>query len=131
MTFEIKSTIDEVKPDRKDKKAADSMQKKIFKFQYELADGKLIEIKNFKRPKAKPNWGAVAPDSSAIIFTRNYNLFWMDKANYQKALKNEEDSTIVEHQLTKDGVKYYSFGSDGSGENNEEIIKNDKTHVIR
>lgn len=126
ITFEIKSTIEEVKPDRKDKKAADSMQKKIFKFQYELAGQKLTEIKNYKKAKPKPNWGAVAPDSSAIVFTRNYNLFWMDKANYQKALKNEEDSTIVEHQLTKEGVKYYSFGSDGSGENNEEVIKNDK-----
>jgi len=126
ITFEIKSTIEEVKPDRKDKKAADSMQKKIFKFQYELAGEKLTEIKDYKKAKPKPSWGAVAPDSSAIIFSRNYNLYWMDKANYQKALKNEEDSTIVEHQLTKEGVKYYSFGSDGSGENNEEVIKNDK-----
>ncbi|WAC39832.1 hypothetical protein [Pedobacter sp. SL55] len=92
ITFEIKSTIEEVKPDRKDKKAADSMQKKIFKFQYELAGQKLTEIKNYKKAKPKPSWGAVAPDSSAIVFTRNYNLFWMDKANYQKALKNEEDN---------------------------------------
>ncbi|WP_410221317.1 DPP IV N-terminal domain-containing protein [Pedobacter sp.] len=126
ITFEIKSTIDEVKPDRKDKKAADSLQKKIFKFQYDLSNNKLTELKDYKRPKAKPSWGAVAPDSSAIIFTRNYNLYWMDKANYIKAIKNEEDSTIVEHQLTKEGVKYYAFGSDGSGENNEEVIKNDK-----
>ncbi len=50
----------------------------------------------------------------------------MDKANYLKAVKNEEDSTIVEHQLTKDGVKFYSYGSDGDGENNEEVVKNDK-----
>ena len=126
ITFEIKSTLEELKEDRKDKKDADSMQKKIFKFEYNLATSKLVEIKDFRRAKAKPNWGSVAPDSSAIIFTRNYNLFWMDKANYQKALKNEEDSTIVEHQLTKDGVKNYAFGSDGNRENNEEIIKNDK-----
>ena len=126
ITFEIKSTLEELKEDRKDKKDADSMQKKIFKFEYNLATSKLVEIKDFRRAKAKPKWGSVAPDSSAIIFTRNYNLFWMDKANYQKALKNEEDSTIVEHQLTKDGVKNYAFGSDGNRENNEEIIKNDK-----
>ncbi len=126
ITFEIKSTVDELKLDRKDKKAADSMQKKTFKFQYELAGQQLTEIKNFRKEKAKPNWGSVAPDSSAIIFTRNYNLFWMDKANYQKALKNEDDSTIVENQLTKDGLKYYAYGSDGDRENNEEVIKNDK-----
>ncbi len=126
INFEIRSTIDELKKDRKDKKAADSMQKKIFSFNYELATNKLTEVKNFEKPKAKPNWGSVAPDSSAIIFSRNYNLYWMDKENYKKAVKNEEDSTIVEHQLTKDGVKFYSYGSDGDGENNEEVVKNDK-----
>ena len=126
INFEIKSTLEELKKDRKDKKAADSMQKKIFFFNYELATNKLNEVKNYEKPKAKPAWGSVAPDSSAVIFARKYNLYWMDKANYLKAVKNEEDSTIVEHQLTKDGVKFYSYGSDGDGENNEEVLKNDK-----
>jgi len=126
LTFEILSTIDELKKDRKDKKAADSLQKKIFNFNYVIATQKLTEVPNFTKPKAKPIWGSVAPDSSAIIFSRNYNLYWMDKENYKKAVKNEEDSTIVEQQLTKDGVKFYAYGSDGDGENNEEEIKNIK-----
>lgn len=126
ITFELKSTIDELKKDRKDKKAADSLQKKIFFFNYVLATAKLTEVPNYSKPKAKPSWGAVAPDSSAIIFTRNYNLYWMDKENYKKAVKNEEDSTIVENQLTKDGEKFYSYGSNGDGENNEENEKNNK-----
>ncbi|WP_231489953.1 DPP IV N-terminal domain-containing protein [Pedobacter sp. Leaf170] len=126
ITFEVKSTIEELKQDRKDKKAADSMQKKIFSFRYDLATAKLTEIPNYTKPKPKPKWGSVAPDSSAIIFSRNYNLYWMDKENYKKAVKNEDDSTIVEHQLTKDGVKFYSYGSDGDGENNVENEKNNK-----
>jgi len=126
ISFEVKSTIDELKKDRKDKKAADSMQKKIFCFNYDIAAAKLTEVPNYSKPKAKPSWGSVAPDSSAIIFTRKYNLYWMDRENYKKAVKNEDDSTIVEHQLTKDGVKFYSYGSDGDGENNEEVEKNDK-----
>ena len=126
ISFEMKSTIDEVKKDRKDKKAADSLQKKVFYFNYDIATAKLTEVPNYSKPKAKPSWGSVAPDSSAIIFTRNYNLYWMDKDNYKKAVKNEDDSTIVEHQLTKDGVKFYSYGADGDGENNEEVEKNDK-----
>ncbi|RBQ08793.1 S9 family peptidase [Pedobacter miscanthi] len=126
ISFEIKSTVDELKKDRKDKKAADSMQKKIYSFKYELASAKLTEVPNFSKPKPKPAWGSVAPDSSAIIFSRNYNLYWMDKDNYKKAVKNEDDSTIVEHQLTKDGVKFYSYGSDGDGENNVENEKNNK-----
>ncbi|MES2828167.1 MAG: DPP IV N-terminal domain-containing protein [Bacteroidota bacterium] len=126
LTFEVNSTVDELKKDRKDKKAADSLQKKVFNFNYVIATRKLTEVPNFTKPKAKPSWGAVAPDSSAIIFSRNYNLYWMDKENYKKAVKNEEDSTIVEHQLTKDGVKFYAYGSDGDGENNEDEIKNNK-----
>jgi dipeptidyl aminopeptidase/acylaminoacyl peptidase len=126
INFEVRSTIEELKKDRKDKKAADSMQKKIFFFNYELASQKLTEVKNYEKPKAKPSWGSVAPDSSAVIFSRNYNLYWMDKANYLKAVKNDEDSTIVEHQLTKDGVKFYSYGSDGDGEDNEVNLKNNK-----
>ncbi len=126
ITFEVRSTVDELKPDRKDLKAADSLQKKVFSFNLDLATERLTEIPNFKKPKAKPNWGAVAPDSSAIIFSKNFNLYWMDKENYKKAIQNEEDSTIVEHQLTKDGVKFYSYGSDGDGENNELNEKNNK-----
>ncbi|MCX2451966.1 DPP IV N-terminal domain-containing protein [Pedobacter sp. PLR] len=126
VTFEVKSSVDELKKDRKDKKAADSLQKKIFFFNYVLATKKLTEVPNYAKPKAKPTWGAVAPDSSAIIFTRNYNLYWMDKENYKKAVKNEEDSTIVENQLTKDGQKFYAYGSNGDGENNEENEKNNK-----
>jgi dipeptidyl-peptidase-4 len=126
VTFEVKSSIDELKKDRKDKKAADYINKKIYFFNYVFASAKLTEVSNYEKPKAKPSWGSVAPDSSAIIFTRNYNLYWMDKANYKKAVKNEEDSTIVENQLTKDGLKFYSYGSNGDGENNEENEKNNK-----
>lgn len=126
ITFEVKSTIEELKKDRKDKKAADSMQKKVFYFNYELSKSKITEIPNYTKPKAKPTWGSVAPDSSAIVFSRNFNLYWMDKENYKKAVKNEEDSTIVEHQLTKDGVKFYPYGANGDGENNEENEKNNK-----
>jgi len=126
ISFEMKSSIDELKKDRKDKKAADSMQKKIFYFNYDLAAGRLSEVKNYEKPKAKPEWGSVAPDSSAVIFSRNYNLYWMDKTNYLKAVKNEDDSTIVEHQLTKDGVKFYAYGADGDGEDNVENEKKNK-----
>jgi dipeptidyl-peptidase-4 len=126
ISFEVKSSIDELKKDRKDKKAADSMQKKIFYFSYELAAARLSEVKNYEKPKAKPEWGSVAPDSSSVIFSRNYNLYWMDKANYLKAVKNEDDSTIVEHQLTKDGIKFYAYGEDGDGEDNVENEKKNK-----
>ncbi|MFD2863674.1 S9 family peptidase [Mucilaginibacter antarcticus] len=109
--FELKSTIDVVKKDRKDKKAADSLEKKTFYFTYNLTTGKLAELVDFNKVKPKPTWASIAPDSSAIIFSRNFNLYWMDKDNYKKAVKDENDSTIVDHPLTKEGVEFYAFGS--------------------
>jgi dipeptidyl-peptidase-4 len=117
--FELKSTIDVVKKDRKDKKAADSLEKKTFYFTYNLATGKLAELVDFNKVKPRPNWASIAPDSSAIIFSRNFNLYWMDKENYKKAVKDENDSTIVDHQLTKEGVEFYAFGS-GRGDDEKD-----------
>lgn len=124
--FEIKSSIDQVKKDRKDKKAADSLEKKTFYFQYHLATQQLTELKDYEKPKTAPKWASISPDKQTVIFARNFNLYWMDKANYEKALKNEKDSTIVEHQLTQDGVEYYSYGGDSRGETNVELEKTKK-----
>ncbi|EHQ28489.1 S9 family peptidase [Mucilaginibacter paludis] len=124
--FELKSSIDQVKKDRKDKKAADSLEKKTFYFQYDLVTEKVSELKNYDKIKPKPVWASIAPDSSAIVFCRYYNLYWMDKENYKKALKNEDDSTVVEHQLTKDGVEFYAYGGDIENGTNIDEIKNRK-----
>jgi len=124
--FELKSSIDVIKKDRKDKKAADSLEKKTFYFTYNLLTNSLTELKNYDKVKPKPDWASIAPDSSAILFSKNYNLYWMDKENYKKALKNEDDSTIVEHQLTKDGVKYYEYGGARENELNTDVEKNKK-----
>ena len=124
--FDLKSSVDVLKKDRKDKKAADSLEKKTFYFEYNLVTGQLKELINFEKIKPKPMWASIAPDSAAIVFSRNYNLYWMDKDNYKKALKNEDDSTIVEHQLTKDGVKDYAYGGSFNNENNVELEKNKK-----
>jgi len=123
--FELLSTVDIVKKDRKDKKAADSLEKKTFYFTYDMQSEKVSELKNYEKVKPKPTWASIAPDSSAVIFARKYNLYWMDKANYKKALKNEDDSTIVEHALTTDGVENYAYGFAGN-ETNVEREKNAK-----
>ncbi|HWZ16383.1 MAG TPA: DPP IV N-terminal domain-containing protein [Mucilaginibacter sp.] len=121
--FELKSSIDVIKKDRKDKKAADSLEKKVFYFTYNLQTNKLTELKNYDKVKPRPTWASIAPDSSAVIFSKKNNLFWMDKENYKKALKNEDDSTIVEHQLTKDGIEYYGYGGNDN-ETNVDAVKN-------
>ncbi len=130
--FEVKSTLDEEKKDsaakNERKPGAPSKDKKIFYFEYNLLDGTLNELVGYKKPKRKPNWASISPDSNTVIFGKHYNLYWMDRANYDKALKNEDDSTIIEHVLTTDGVEYFSYHGSGiqggGGETNVDKEKN-------
>ena len=107
---------------------AGGKEKKIYYFEYNLLDGTLNELVGYKKPKHKPNWANISPDSNTIVFGRHFNLYWMDRANYEKALKKEDDSSIVEHALTTDGVEYYSYhgngGQGGGGETNVDKEKN-------
>ena len=127
--FQIKSTEEIEKKDTTAKKGTPPVkEKKTFYFEYNLNTNEIVELKDFKRPARKPQWASISPDSNYIVFGKNYNLYWMDKTNYLKALKKEDDSTIVEHQLTKDGIENYSYHSDGNlsgnGENNIDKEKN-------
>lgn len=126
--FEVKSSIEVNKEDSVAKGAKPEKIKKVFYFEYNLATNQLNELTGFKKPKRKPNWANIAPDQSIVLFGKDYNLFWMDKSNYEKALKNEEDSTIIEHQITKDGKQNYSWHSEsaygGGGETNVDAEKN-------
>ncbi len=127
--FEVKSSQEIDRKDTAAKKGTPPVkEKKIFYFEYNVNTGELIELTDFKKPKHKPSWAAMSPDGNTILFGRNYNLFWMDKANYDKALKNEDDSSIVEHSLTTDGIENYSYFSEGNlsgnGDNNVDKERN-------
>ena len=139
--FEVKSTQDVDKKDTTIKKEKGETQiatkeKKVFYFEYNLLTNVLIELTDFKKPKRKPLWASISPDSNLIVFAKNYNLFFMDKANYAKALKSEDDSTIVETKLTTDGVEYFSYNGEsvysGDGETNVDKEKNkNKRKAVR
>lgn len=126
--FEVKSSIEINKDDTVPKNGKPEKIKKVFYFEYNLLTNQLNELVGLKKPKKKPSWANMSPDQNIILFGRNYNLYWMDKANYEKALKNEEDSTIVEHAITTDGKLYFSWHSEssygGGGETNVDIEKN-------
>ena len=134
--FEVKSSMEinkeeEVKKNKEEDLKKDTKPekvKKVFYFEYNLVTEQLNELVGFKKPKRKPNWANISPDEKTIVFGRNYNLFYMDRANYDKALKNEDDSTIVEHAITKDGEQNFSWHSEsaygGGGETNVDVEKN-------
>ncbi|NHB67143.1 S9 family peptidase [Perlabentimonas gracilis] len=134
--FEIKSTlVDEDKEDdeeddmtekqgQRNKGKNGKPDKKTWYFEYNIKTGKLTMLDDYKKPKDRPDWANISPDGEKVVFARNHNLFWMDKESYEKAIKNEKDSTIVEHQLTWDGEEDYSYGSSWRGEDNVEKEKN-------
>jgi dipeptidyl-peptidase 4 len=84
-------------------------------FEYEMATGKVTLNEDRAEDPRRPTWGVVSPDGKTVVFARNHNLYMMDAENWAKAQKNQNDATIVEHQLTKDGEEHYSFGGGGRG----------------
>ena len=128
--FEVKSSQEVEKKDSTTRRgsAPPVKEKKIYYFEYNIQTGELTQLTDFKKPKRKPNWAAVSPDGNTIVFGRNYNLYWMDKTNYEKALRNEDDSTIQDHALTTDGIENYSYFSEGNlsgnGDSNVDKEKN-------
>ena len=86
---------------------------KTLHFEYDLATAKVQLLEDWKDPEQRKNWASVSPDSKTIIFARNHNLYMMDDVNFEKAKKDENDKSIVEVQLTTDGIEHYSFGGRG------------------
>ena len=126
--FEVKSTLEINKEEEVKKETKPEKIKKTFYFEYNLLTEQLNELVGFKKPKRKPNWANISPDEKLIVFGRKNNLFYMDKTNYEKALKNEDDSTIIEHAISQDGEPNFSWHSEsaygGGGETNVDIEKN-------
>lgn len=127
LQFTVKSTADVLKKDwaelkAKNKNAKDSLEKKVHTFQFNLISQQLKEIETVKEP-ARLAWANIAPDSSKVVYVKNFNLYWMDKANFLKAVKDLKDTTLVEQALTTDGVEDYEYGWGDRGEDNVEVEK--------
>lgn len=125
----IPAKEDDKKDDKKDSKKKSKkkpkMEKKVYHLEYRLGGNGLTIVDNTKEDKKKwESWANVAPDSSIVVYSKNFNLYWMDKENFLKATKDEKDSTIVENQWTTNGVEYYGYGGGGRGEDNETKEKN-------
>ena len=113
--FEVQSSKDTLKSKEEIKKLTnkkDSIKKKLFYFEYNLSNNNLKELSEESKEKTKLFWANFNPDTTRVYYAKNYNLYWMDYSNYLKAQKDEKDSTIVENQITTDGVQYYAWGGD-------------------
>lgn len=107
--FTVRSKVEE--EDELNRETGESKkQKKKYVFEYNLATGKLTHLEDYKT-KVLPRWGSVSPDGKYVVYAKDFNLWYMDRENFEKAMVNEKDSTIVEHQLTTDGYRYFGFSS--------------------
>ena len=83
---------------------------KTLHFEYDLATAALSYLGDYRDDQRPPRWASLSPDGQTVVFARKENLFMMDAANYAKAVKQADDASIVEVQLTTDGVEHYSYG---------------------
>lgn len=134
-TFEIRSTKDATpKKDDKDKKnekakKSEKGEKEIFYFSYDYPTRKLTHLKEQEKEPKRLGWGSVSPDKKTVIFAKDLNLYKMSFEDYQKARKDEKDSTIVEIQLTTDGMKDFGYGIPGNMLNTDTLCNGKRRGV--
>ena len=84
-------------------------RQRTLRFEYDLATAAVRLVEDSTEEPRAPAWAAISPDGKTVVFARNDNLFMMDSDSYAKALKQSDDKTIVEVQLTQDGEEHYSY----------------------
>ena len=102
-TFEVTSTK-EVKNEKGKK------EKEVFYFSYDYPTQTLTHLKDREKDPKRLSWGSISPDKKTVVYAKDLNLYRMSYEDYQKARKDEKDSTIVEIQITDDGVKDFGYG---------------------
>ena len=109
-TFEVVSSRD-AKPKKDDKKAKKGKPKKeVFYFSYDYPTRKLTHLKDKEEEPKRLMWGSISPDKKTVVYAKDMNLYRMSYEDFLKAKKDEKDSTIVEIQLTTDGMEDFGYG---------------------
>ena len=93
-------------------------EKIVYRFKYRISDGDLTYTTD-KKERAYPDWANVSPDGLIGVYMKNSNLYYMDTLNLRKAAKDPKDSTLVEHRITSDGFKEFSYSSSNYKGNTE------------
>ena len=106
-TFKVISSKDK---DEKGKDGKKKGGKEEFFFSYDSRTRKLTHLADKKEDDKYPGWASISPDGKTVVYAKDLNLYRMSREDYEKAKKNEKDSTIVETQLTRFGVKDFGFG---------------------
>ena len=118
-TFEVQSTE---MVEKKEKKKADAdtakakpkgkpqKEKKVYRFEYILATGQLVDVTENEEEKDYPRWACISPDGTKAVYSKGYDLYWMTMDDVKKLMEDDKDSTVVDHRLTFDGTKEFYWG---------------------
>lgn len=118
-TFEVESSQDKPKLEKKDKKRG---KKQMFYFAFDSQTRKLTQIGEDEKEPERLNWGTISPDKKTVIYSKDLNLYKMSYEDYEKLRKNENDSTVNEIQLTFDGEKDFGWGMPGNTLNTDTLL---------
>lgn len=113
-TFYVQSTEmveKKKKDDEKNSNKKSGKEPRLFFFEYAWKSGTLKWLEDEEKKDPLPRWANISPNREYVVFSRNFDLYWMDWENFEKARKDEKDSTIVEHRLTTTGTRDFPFGS--------------------
>jgi dipeptidyl-peptidase-4 len=112
--------------DRTSQPAEPQEETRVLSFEYDLATSKVTRLDNVEPFRKKPLWASVSPDEKAVVFARGQNLYMMDAENYAKALKKAGDTSVVETQLTTDGIEKFGYARRILPEQLDELKKEEK-----
>ncbi|MCS4100314.1 S9 family peptidase [Salinibacter ruber] len=126
---------------KQDKEGAgddEETEQKVFHFEYDVRTQTLRELEDYEEPDDHPDWANVSPDGETVVFARNYDLWMMDGAAYEKVLDARrgedgedaeeavEELDLEETRLTKDGEKYYSYAANNDGRGKTDTKKQEE-----
>ncbi|MYI07316.1 MAG: S9 family peptidase, partial [Gemmatimonadetes bacterium] len=142
--FEVTSSQDEVIEEDEEEVEEDQEEeerqrptrprtrRKVHHFEYDVATRTLRELEDYEEPRTHPFWASISPDTTWVVFSREFNLWMMSYEDYERILEArhgktgdeaeeaEEAVEVEEIQLTTDGEKDFSWGSQGRGRTDEE-----------
>ena len=134
-TFEVMSSQD-AKPKKVEgtdsidaKKKPKRGEKEVFYFSYDMNNGKLTHLKDKEKETKQLHWASVSPDGKTVVYAKDLNLYRMSREDYEKLKKDENDTTVVDIQITTDGVKDFGFGQGYSYLNTDTICNGKRKGV--
>ncbi len=131
-TFEVTSSQDaKPKKDAKDgdKKGKKKSGKEVFYFSYDSRNDKLTHLKDKEKETKQLHWASVSPDGKTVVYAKDFNLYRMSREDYEKLKKDENDSTVVDIPITKDGVKDFGYGQSYSYLNTDTLANGKRKGV--